>query len=146
MAKYRPFDGDGRKKVRPIDPPEGTLPMAVTNATGSRLYEHFLLTGSSSHSGQGATVWVIKAACEANGTPYKIERVGTSSAGGFFVRRLKVAGQDECRICGRALDNPADPLSTDCGGDCLKCMADCGDPDCVEAVERIEAAAGHVKR
>lgn len=69
MTKYKPFDGDGRRKVRPIDPPEGTFPLAVTNATGSRLYENFLRTGCSTHSAHGATVWVIKAACEANGTP-----------------------------------------------------------------------------
>lgn len=27
-----------------------------------------------------------------------------------------------CQICGRALGNPADPLSTDCGGDCWGCV------------------------
>ena len=41
---------------------------------------------------------------------------------------------DCCDICGRALNNPHDPLSQDCGGDCLLCMAECGDPDCIEAV------------
>lgn len=36
-----------------------------------------------------------------------------------------------CQICGRGLDNPADPLSVDCGGDCWGCIgeieADMGD-------------------
>ncbi|MCA8050806.1 hypothetical protein [Burkholderia arboris] len=146
MAGHKPFDGDGRKKVRPIDPPDGTAPLAVTNATGSRLYEHFLQTGNSYHSGRGGTLWVIKAACEANGTPYKIERLGQGGEIGYLIRRLKVAGQDQCRICGRALDNPEDPLSEDCGGDCLKCMADCGDPHCVDAVERITVSASSAKR
>lgn len=43
----------------------------------------------------------------------------------------------ECLICKRVLDNPEDPLSVDCGGDCLQCMADCDDPDAVAAVERL---------
>lgn len=38
----------------------------------------------------------------------------------------------DCKICGRCLDNEHDPLSRDCGGDCLKCMADAGDPDCLD--------------
>jgi hypothetical protein len=42
-----------------------------------------------------------------------------------------------CHICGRELNNQSDPLSVDCGGDCLQCMADAGDPDCVVAVQAI---------
>ena len=37
----------------------------------------------------------------------------------------------KCGICGRQLDQPADPLSVDCGGDCWGCIgeieADMGD-------------------
>ncbi|SOE87006.1 hypothetical protein SAMN05446935_7550 [Burkholderia sp. YR290] len=43
-----------------------------------------------------------------------------------------------CRTCGRSLDEAGDPLSVSCGGDCLACMAECGDPDCVEAVEALK--------
>ena len=36
-----------------------------------------------------------------------------------------------CQICGRILDNPEDPLSENCGGDCWGCIgeieADTGD-------------------
>jgi hypothetical protein len=35
-----------------------------------------------------------------------------------------------CGICGRPLDQPNDPTSQNCGGDCLRCMAEAGDPDC----------------
>jgi hypothetical protein len=38
-----------------------------------------------------------------------------------------------CAICDRELkahDSP-DVISRDCGGDCLMCMAEAGDPDCV---------------
>lgn len=45
-----------------------------------------------------------------------------------------------CRTCGRSLDQPADPLSVNCGGDCLACTSECGDPDCVEAVEALKRA------
>lgn len=34
-----------------------------------------------------------------------------------------------CSICKRWLNNPKDPFSEDCGGDCLLCMADCQDPE-----------------
>ena len=44
---------------------------------------------------------------------------------------------DNCLICGRVLNNPQDALSEDCGGDCLQCMADSGDPDCITEVESL---------
>ena len=48
---------------------------------------------------------------------------------------------DKCKICKRELDNPDDPTTKDCGGDCLKCMAEIGeDPDCVTAMEKISDA------
>jgi hypothetical protein len=48
--------------------------------------------------------------------------------------------QAHCAICRRALGDPDDPLSVDCGGDCLQCMADCGDPDCVAAIDALKSA------
>ena len=35
-----------------------------------------------------------------------------------------------CGICKRPLNQPGDPTTEDCGGDCLRCMAEAGDPDC----------------
>jgi len=46
-----------------------------------------------------------------------------------------------CPSCWRFLGNPADPLSQDCGGHCLQCMADAGDPDAVDAVARLQIAS-----
>jgi hypothetical protein len=47
--------------------------------------------------------------------------------------------QKRCKICRRLLGDPADPIrSLDCGGDCLQCMADCGDPDCIREMSKIE--------
>lgn len=44
----------------------------------------------------------------------------------------------KCLICKRVLNDPADPIaSRDCGGDCLRCMAEIGgDPDCIKELER----------
>lgn len=39
-----------------------------------------------------------------------------------------------CGICGRRLGAPLDPTTEDCGGHCLRCMADAGDPECVAAM------------
>lgn len=51
----------------------------------------------------------------------------------------------KCGICGRQLDQPADPLSGDCGDDCWGCIgeieADMGDPVSLAKV-REEAAHG----
>jgi hypothetical protein len=53
-------------------------------------------------------------------------------------RRAAMAqGAPTCGICERVLDNPQDPVSQNCGGDCLQCMADAGDPEAVAAI------AGH---
>ncbi len=42
-----------------------------------------------------------------------------------------------CHICDRQLDLPNDPTTLDCGGDCLQCMADVGDPDCELLMKQI---------
>ena len=41
-----------------------------------------------------------------------------------------------CRICGQELNVPLKPETLDCSGDCLKCMADSGDPECVERLRQ----------
>lgn len=51
-----------------------------------------------------------------------------------------------CQICNRLLNNPNDPYSEDCGGDCLKCMAECGDPECEEAVRRIDETINSTRK
>lgn len=48
-----------------------------------------------------------------------------------------------CNICGTKLNVPEDPTSGDCGGDCLRCMAEIGeDPDCIRSMR----ALGHVAK
>jgi hypothetical protein len=46
---------------------------------------------------------------------------------------------ERCGICSEPLDVPGDPLSTSCGGDCVRCVASFGDPDCEEMVRRVNA-------
>lgn len=48
-----------------------------------------------------------------------------------------------CGLCKRQLDRLGDPVSLDCGGDCLLCMADAGDPDCTKAVAKIVRAVNN---
>lgn len=45
----------------------------------------------------------------------------------------------KCNICNKEL-NTDDPLSEDCGGDCLECMADAGDPDAIKSVNKIKSS------
>lgn len=45
----------------------------------------------------------------------------------------------QCSICQKTLDNPFDALSKDCGGDCVLCMAECDDPECIKGVKEAMA-------
>jgi len=47
-----------------------------------------------------------------------------------------------CNICKRPLDTS--PERQDCGGDCLECMAECGDPDAQLAMQQILLARSRV--
>jgi hypothetical protein len=48
---------------------------------------------------------------------------------------------ERCQLCKRVLDDPADATTRNCGGDCLKCMAEIGeDPDCIRALREITKA------
>jgi hypothetical protein len=41
-----------------------------------------------------------------------------------------VADDSTCHICKRELNDPNDPTTLDCGGDCLRCMSEAGDTSC----------------
>lgn len=44
-----------------------------------------------------------------------------------------------CQVCKRPFDDPEEPVrSRNCGGDCLQCMSDCGDADCIAAMSKID--------
>lgn len=50
-----------------------------------------------------------------------------------------------CKSCGVELTASDIPAATqDCGGDCLSCMAECGDPDCKAALDRLEPSPMNV--
>jgi hypothetical protein len=40
----------------------------------------------------------------------------------------------KCGICGQELDVPGNIGTADCGGDCLRCMAEAGDPHCIQTM------------
>jgi len=46
-----------------------------------------------------------------------------------------------CKTCGQELNVPFKPDTLDCGGDCLRCMADFDDPECVETLRRLNDPA-----
>ena len=48
-------------------------------------------------------------------------------------------GHAHCTLCGAPLDVPGRPWSRNCGGDCIACMAEAGDPECEEAVAAMRA-------
>lgn len=43
-----------------------------------------------------------------------------------------------CNICRRPLNQPFKRDTIDCGGDCLRCMAEAGDPACIEDMREVE--------
>lgn len=43
----------------------------------------------------------------------------------------------KCLLCKRTLGT-SDPLSLDCGGDCVVCMAEAGDPGAIEYIAELE--------
>ncbi len=44
---------------------------------------------------------------------------------------------NNCQTCRQPISLEHESLNLDCGGDCLSCMAWHGDPDAIEAVERL---------
>jgi hypothetical protein len=42
-----------------------------------------------------------------------------------------------CNICHRLLDQPDDSSTVNCGGTCRRCMAEAGEPDCVDAMREL---------
>ncbi len=45
----------------------------------------------------------------------------------------------KCNICGSSLSDDPKSIRYDCGGDCMKCMADIfEDPECIAAIKEIE--------
>jgi len=52
---------------------------------------------------------------------------------------MRSSPPSHCKICKRLLNDPGDPVgSKDCGGDCCRCMASCGDVDCYMALHAVE--------
>lgn len=43
-----------------------------------------------------------------------------------------------CHICKVPLNQPDKTSTRDCGGDCLRCMAECGDTECMAVMAKLE--------
>lgn len=69
----------------------------------------------------------------------KLEREVFILQGGRLISAMEPVpattdGRPCCTLCETPLDIPGRPWTRSCGGDCLACMADAGDPECVEAM------------
>lgn len=56
---------------------------------------------------------------------------------GLARKILKEYDDSICNICNCVMTDNANSLHLNCGGDCRLCMAESGDPDCIEAVKQI---------
>lgn len=64
----------------------------------------------------------------------------TKPDGGASVSTAGLGGDVErCHICGEPMTE-GESLRQNCGGGCLICMAEAGDPDCIEAAFRLQKA------
>lgn len=133
--------------------------MPVSSAQQRRIIDAFDSSGSSMHSGRAGTLWVLLEHCQKNKIPYhlvaepglgffiqkresipadtldmpKLPEEFTSLLTQVFAPNHTTGAKDGaiCNICKRPMNKDDDPTSENCGGDCLRCMADhAGDPDC----------------
>lgn len=117
------FDGDrDGQYVIPANSPLGIrFPMPISKGYAREMNGDFVKTGRSQHSKEGNLVWVnVTHAIEQN-IPYRVITHKNPLDGqviGYEVLMMSF----HCLICSRKLDQPEDPLSLDCGGDCLGCM------------------------
>lgn len=51
----------------------------------------------------------------------------------------KAVRDGHCRICNALLNQPDNPATKDCGGDCLGCMASVGDEQCQRELDEALA-------
>lgn len=81
-AHYGPFDGDGRKVIRP--PERFTLgaraPAPMRRGTARLIVDEFCQTGRSYHSSRGSTLWVLLWWCEYHHREYVLRVVDGGSA------------------------------------------------------------------
>jgi len=42
-----------------------------------------------------------------------------------------------CGLCRTPLSIPGRPETVDCGGDCRRCMAEAGDPSCIQTMQKM---------
>lgn len=70
---YSPFEGDGRIKFQPTTGVlPGTHPTSVTRATARMLIRMMVEHGQSTHSGQGATLWIMLTWLQRHKRPYTL--------------------------------------------------------------------------
>lgn len=84
------FSGTGRGRIKPVNCPDGTKPIAVTREQAIKLIE-LEADQSGVHSRDGSTVWVLVTHYKEHGIPFRVERL-TSPDGVAIVGYEVIAG------------------------------------------------------
>lgn len=118
--------------------PLGCLP-GVTLRKYARNSKHYkTVTGLMLFAGVGCALWADRMP-GANPWPlFYAALCAVVAVTMYFLRHEK--SDKHCATCGKELDHPKDETSMNCGGDCVECMADAGDPECVEHMNQIKKA------
>ncbi len=85
LSEYAPFDGDGRRKVGRLLWLPNTTRHAVTNSVARGMIDRFMATGHSTHSGTGATLWVLLVWCQSHEVPYTLR---AEPGFGYYIERI----------------------------------------------------------
>jgi len=84
---------------------------------------------SGAHSPHGAILCHVLNHCIKNGISFRLSYL---AGGGYGLQRL-----DLCNICHKIMDTGL-LQDVNCGGDCTACMADAGDPDCINTMRAVK--------
>jgi len=76
MQKLGRFEGDGRIKLRAVQPqPNGARPLPLSRATCRKIITLFINSDAPYYSSTGGTLWVVSEYCTNNGMPFRVSAV-----------------------------------------------------------------------
>lgn len=89
---------------------------------------------SGPHSEMGAILCHVLNDCIKRRISFELNYL---SGGGYYLKRV-----DLCLTCHKIMDTGL-LQDTNCGGDCTACMADAGDPGCIETMKAVKEIESH---
>lgn len=103
----------------------------MAKTLGQIAYEAYLQSvGGKSFRGEALPDW--NQLCARTGDADKRVVVSWQVCAEAVAEEVRNNGMARCDICSRALSK-----EIDCGGTCVFCMAEAGDPECVEKVKKM---------